>query len=687
MIKVIIRNIVLIGILILFLLIAPVAKSQNVVVTDDETYTPESSAMLDVHSVSKGFLVPRMTLTQRDDIQTPVDGLVVFVTNDQSFYYYSNSNWNKLGEGAVAIWEKNGDWLYTSSESARVGIGQFEPQGKLVVKADASFGVNDTLFAVKDANGNPVFVVLPDGAKVLVNQTGKGTIGGFAVSGRTPGKAIESKLLHITPDSTRIYFESSGKGKIGGFAVSGRTPGKADVQSSLLNLFPDNYFIGHNAGLNTTGVFNSFFGYNSGQANTTGGHNIFLGYESGYMNDGGYNNIFFGNKAGYENTNADNNIFIGNEAGYFNHSGGYNIFLGYHAGYNNSTGHDNTFFGYEAGQGNTEGFYNVYIGYQSGYTSGFDGTFHNYRNVFIGPYTGYNSKGLSSSVFIGYEAGRNNENGARNTFVGGYAGRESTGYNNSFFGTSSGRSMKSGTGNTFIGSGAGYCDTTGYRNTYVGSKTGYSIEKGYRNVMVGAWAGQDKTGGDYNVLLGFSSGKQSEAASSNIFIGYEAGFNETRDHILIIENSSSETPLIHGNFLRDTLSINGDLYINGLLYGGTKGVNMADHVFKRDYDLETIEEHAAFIEKNGHLPAMTSAEELKKQKRYNLQQRNEQLLEELEKAHLYIEALNDRLKKVEAEKSDQEKVYKKISELELQNQKLMEEIIEIRSLYEKNQIE
>ena len=89
---------------------------------------------------------------------------------------------------------------------------------------------SDTLFVVKDHDGNVVFAVFPDGAKVIVNETTKGSIGGFAVSGRNPTKAEEVDIFKVTPDSTRIYIpEESKKGSIGGFAVSGRNPTKAGV--------------------------------------------------------------------------------------------------------------------------------------------------------------------------------------------------------------------------------------------------------------------------------------------------------------------------------------------------------------------------------------------------------------------------------------------------------------------------
>lgn len=85
----------------------------------------------------------------------------------------------------------------------------------------------DTLFVVKDQSGNAVFAVFPDGVKVIVDQTAKGNVGGFAVSGRNPGKAGDVSIFSVTPDSTRVYVNNLAKGNVGGFAVSGRNPGKA----------------------------------------------------------------------------------------------------------------------------------------------------------------------------------------------------------------------------------------------------------------------------------------------------------------------------------------------------------------------------------------------------------------------------------------------------------------------------
>jgi hypothetical protein len=93
----------------------------------------------------------------------------------------------------------------------------------------------DTLFAVKDNSGNVVFAVFPDGVKVIVEESTKGTVGGFAVSGRSPTKS-EKDIFRVTPDSTRIFVNDTiqSKGRVGGFAVSGRSPTKGISKEYLI---------------------------------------------------------------------------------------------------------------------------------------------------------------------------------------------------------------------------------------------------------------------------------------------------------------------------------------------------------------------------------------------------------------------------------------------------------------------
>ena len=53
----------------------------------------EASAIGQLDSTSKGFLVPRMTTTQRDAISTPATGLLVYNTTTDRFNFYDGSSW------------------------------------------------------------------------------------------------------------------------------------------------------------------------------------------------------------------------------------------------------------------------------------------------------------------------------------------------------------------------------------------------------------------------------------------------------------------------------------------------------------------------------------------------------------------------------------------------------------------
>ena len=59
--------------------------SQSVAITDNNTYTPDESAMLDVMSTDKGMLVPRMTTVERTTIASPAIGLLVYDTDFNNF--------------------------------------------------------------------------------------------------------------------------------------------------------------------------------------------------------------------------------------------------------------------------------------------------------------------------------------------------------------------------------------------------------------------------------------------------------------------------------------------------------------------------------------------------------------------------------------------------------------------------
>ena len=74
------------------------ARSQNTGNVGIGTSTPDSTAILDLSSNSKGFLVPRLSTAQRLGITAPSNGLIVFDTTVRCPYYFDRpvSAWISL---------------------------------------------------------------------------------------------------------------------------------------------------------------------------------------------------------------------------------------------------------------------------------------------------------------------------------------------------------------------------------------------------------------------------------------------------------------------------------------------------------------------------------------------------------------------------------------------------------------
>jgi hypothetical protein len=83
------------------------------------TPAPASSAIVEISSATKGLLLPRMTLTQRDLIDWPIAGLTIWQTNsNQGLYYYNGTSWNP-----VCPQQTETDPVFLTSASAGISAG------------------------------------------------------------------------------------------------------------------------------------------------------------------------------------------------------------------------------------------------------------------------------------------------------------------------------------------------------------------------------------------------------------------------------------------------------------------------------------------------------------------------------------------------------------------------------------
>ena len=78
-----------------FTLISQFGFTQNVAINATGAL-PNSKAMLDIASTSRGLLIPRMTTSQRDSIASPPDGLQIYNTTTSSLEIYANAFWKTV---------------------------------------------------------------------------------------------------------------------------------------------------------------------------------------------------------------------------------------------------------------------------------------------------------------------------------------------------------------------------------------------------------------------------------------------------------------------------------------------------------------------------------------------------------------------------------------------------------------
>ena len=78
--------------LVLFTLSSIKYSSAQIAINEDNS-EPDPSAMLDIKSIDKGLLLPRMNTSQRESITNPAEGLIVYDTDVESFFYFDEEEW------------------------------------------------------------------------------------------------------------------------------------------------------------------------------------------------------------------------------------------------------------------------------------------------------------------------------------------------------------------------------------------------------------------------------------------------------------------------------------------------------------------------------------------------------------------------------------------------------------------
>ncbi len=94
----------LVRIISIFTLTAIIADTVNAQISINTSgNTPDSSAIVDIASLEKGVLLPRMTTNQQLNIKGPATGLIVMNMDSMAFYFFDGTAWRSMSDPGESI--------------------------------------------------------------------------------------------------------------------------------------------------------------------------------------------------------------------------------------------------------------------------------------------------------------------------------------------------------------------------------------------------------------------------------------------------------------------------------------------------------------------------------------------------------------------------------------------------------
>lgn len=134
--------------------------------------SPNASALLDVTSTTKGFLPPRMTLSQRGAITTPAIGLIVYQTDGtEGTYEYTSGGWRVINQAGSSSAYTVGSITTTHTETAT--------SGTKILKADTTGGAFTITLPTAVSNTATIVIKKTAGSGALtIDGAGSETIDG-----------------------------------------------------------------------------------------------------------------------------------------------------------------------------------------------------------------------------------------------------------------------------------------------------------------------------------------------------------------------------------------------------------------------------------------------------------------------------------------------------------------------------
>ena len=125
------------------------------------TSTPDASAKLEIAATNKGLLIPRMTLTQKGNITSPANGLLVYQTDGVNGFYVNT------GTSASPVWTRiNMDWTKTGNDIAYTA-GNVSTTGTLTGGNSSTSSISGFGANINTQSGTTYSIDATDNGKVI----------------------------------------------------------------------------------------------------------------------------------------------------------------------------------------------------------------------------------------------------------------------------------------------------------------------------------------------------------------------------------------------------------------------------------------------------------------------------------------------------------------------------------------
>ncbi len=444
------------------------------------TSSPSTSSKLDVSATDKGLLIPRVALSSLS-LQTPVVG-----TMTESLLVYNTATINNVTPG-----------FYYWSGTAWV---------RLAISTDAISSIG-SISGTSTANGATIT------SGVLSLAPADATNGGIITTGTQTIAGSKTLSADLPVNGLKV-------GKGSGNHATNTALGVLALGST--NTADFNTAIGFRAmALNTSGNNNSAFGRLALENNLDGHNNSAIGTLTLRQNSSGAYNVGIGNQALNRNTTGEQNTAVGTSSLESNIDGYFNTAVGRVALYANTSGEKNTGMGFQAGGDNITGSNNSYLGFNSGL-----GVTSGSNNTILGANITGLAADLTSNIIIANGDGGASAIKARHDGTSWSLGTVlATSINSFTIGTGAGNQAD----NTVYGASVFSSNTTGNKNTVIGKGTLSSTSAGSENIVIGFNSGSkiadgttNLTGINQSVLIGTDAKANNSGETNQIVIGYNA---------------------------------------------------------------------------------------------------------------------------------------------------------------------